>query len=484
MEKNENTNKKNENVIIISKDPIYNEIQEILTDQEMIKKKLLDQNELSYNLELIFPGELILQKHNVNFLLIIPKNYPKTEPELYCLTVFSHPHLCDGRNLINDIFNKEWTYDNIPIDVIINRIPKFIIKNSEYNNKSLILGKYMMSHLYPISLLKNLPIFFHLIPENNNIITIGDISLCLYELEKENNFKNCKLISFINIKDIIEIQTKQKTNLILIKYKCDKTTKKLNINSQNVETIENILKEKMKIYKKKKGKLPDIDIKYLEKEIAQKEKELLNKENGEKNIVMYKEKCLRLMDLYQQSIEYYSAVNDPKFMDINIKIRKLIESNKLTSNSDNEIKDNDKEQKIKEEKENISIKNEDNKIKNNNETKKIEEKKDINIIKKEEKKDINKKEIINNKINEKKEEKEKEKKKEETKKEKKEENKKVVIKENKDKKDKDDNNSLRLKIDEGEINTLDVGEDEEEEEEEDDDDDDKNEKEKEKKIFK
>ena len=478
MEKNENTNKKNENVIIISKDPIYNEIQEILTDQEMIKKKLLDQNELSYNLELIFPGELILQKHNVNFLLIIPKNYPKTEPELYCLTVFSHPHLCDGRNLINDIFNKEWTYDNIPIDVIINRIPKFIIKNSEYNNKSLILGKYMMSHLYPISLLKNLPIFFHLIPENNNIITIGDISLCLYELEKENNFKNCKLISFINIKDIIEIQTKQKTNLILIKYKCDKTTKKLNINSQNVETIENILKEKMKIYKKKKGKLPDIDIKYLEKEIAQKEKELLNKENGEKNIVMYKEKCLRLMDLYQQSIEYYSAVNDPKFMDINIKIRKLIESNKLTSNSDNEIEDNDKEQKIKEEKENISIKNEDNKIKNNNETKKIEEKKDINIIKKEEKKDINKKEIINNKINEKKEEKEKEKKKEETKKEKKEENKKVVIKENKDKKDKDDNNSLRLKIDEGEINTLDVGEDEEEEEEEDDDDKDEKEKEK------
>ena len=478
MEKNENTNKKNENVIIISKDPIYNEIQEILTDQEMIKKKLLDQNELSYNLELIFPGELILQKHNVNFLLIIPKNYPKTEPELYCLTVFSHPHLCDGRNLINDIFNKEWTYDNIPIDVIINRIPKFIIKNSEYNNKSLILGKYMMSHLYPISLLKNLPIFFHLIPENNNIITIGDISLCLYELEKENNFKNCKLISFINIKDIIEIQTKQKTNLILIKYKCDKTTKKLNINSQNVETIENILKEKMKIYKKKKGKLPDIDIKYLEKEIAQKEKELLNKENGEKNIVMYKEKCLRLMDLYQQSIEYYSAVNDPKFMDINIKIRKLIESNKLTSNSDNEIKDNDKEQKIKEEKENISIKNEDNKIKNNNETIKIEEKKDINIIKKEENKDINKKEIINNKINEKKEEKEKEKKKEETKKEKKEENKKVVIKENKDKKDKDDNNSLRLKIDEGEINTLDVGEDEEEEEEEDDDDKDEKEKEK------
>jgi hypothetical protein len=90
MEKNKE-NIKNENLIILSKDPLYNEIQEILMDQEMIQKKLIEQNELSYNLELIFPGELILKKYNVNFLLIIPKNYPKTEPELYCLTVFSQP---------------------------------------------------------------------------------------------------------------------------------------------------------------------------------------------------------------------------------------------------------------------------------------------------------------------------------------------------------------------------------------------------------
>ena len=462
MEKNKE-NIKNENLIILSKDPLYNEIQEILTDQEMIQKKLIEQNELSYNLELIFPGELILKKYNVNFLLIIPKNYPKQEPELYCLTVFSHPHLSDGRNVINDIFGHEWTYDNIPIDVIINRIPKFIIKYSEYIDKSLDIGKYMLNHLYPISLLKNLPIFFHLISENNNIITIGDISLCLYKLEKENNFKYCKLLSFINIKDIIEIQAKQNSNLIIIKYKYDKTTKKMNINSQNFNTIESILKEKMKIYKKKTGKIPDIDIIYLEKEIKEKENELLNKENNEQNINMYKEKCLRLMDLYQQAIEYYSAVNNPKFIDINIKIRKLIESTKLTSNSD--IKDNNDKNKISnEEKENKTIKSEDNKKEENIKTNKIEDKKEI-TPKKEENNDIKKNE------NEKKEvvEKPKEKKKEENIKKKKEESKKNETIENKDKKVKDENNSLRLKIDEKELNTLDFGEDEEEEEEEDDD---------------
>ena len=466
MEKNENTNIKNEN-IILSKDPLYNEIQEILMDQEMIQKKLIEQNELSYNLELIFPGELILKKYNVNFLLIIPKTYPKQEPELYCLTVFSHPHLSDGRNVINDIFGHEWTYDNIPIDVIINRIPKFIIKYSEYIDKSLDIGKYMLNHLYPISLLKNLPIFFHLIPENNNIITIGDISLCLYKLEKENNFKYCKLLSFINIKDIIEIQAKQNSNLIIIKYKYDKTTKKMNINSQNFNTIESILKEKMKIYKKKTGKIPDIDIIYLEKEIKEKENELLNKENNEQNINMYKEKCLRLMDLYQQSIEYYSAVNNPKFMDINIKIHKLIESTKLTSNSD--IKDNNDKNKISnEEKENKTIKNEDNKKEENIKTNKIEDKKEITPKKEESIKECN---DIKKNENEKKEvvEKPKEKKKEENIKKKKEESKKNEMIENKDKKVKDENNSLRLKIDEKELNTLDFGEDEEEEEEEDDD---------------
>ena len=466
MDNNENANIKNEN-IILTKDPLYNEIQEILMDQEMIQKKLLKQSEISYNLEIIFPGELILKKYNVNFLLIIPKNYPKQEPELYCLTTFSHPHLSDGRNLINDILKNEWTYEKIPIDVIINRIPKFIIKCSEYINKSLNIGKYSLNHLYPIELLKNLPIYFHLIPENNNIITIGDISLCLYELEQENNFKYCKLLSFINIKDIIEVQTKQKSNLIIIKYKCDKTTKKMNINSQNYNTIEDILKEKMKIYKKKTGKIPDIDIIYLEKEIAEKEKELLKKEKGEQNIYMYKEKCLRLMDLYQQSIEYYSAVNNPKFMDINIKIHKLIESTKLTSISD--IKENkDKDKILKEEKENIKMKDEVNKKKDNIKTNKIEDKKEIT-----EKKERNIKENKDseNKEKEKKEivEKKEEKMKEEKIKEKNEEIKKDEIKEKKEEKKRDENNSLRLKIDEKELNTLDVGEDEDEEEEEDDD---------------
>ena len=435
--------------IISNNDPIFNEIQEILTDQEMIQKKLIETNEENYKLELTFPSELILKKFNVTFLLIIPKKYPKQEPELYCITIFTHPHICDGRNLINDIINNEWTYENgIPIDFIINKIPKFIIKYSDYTDKSLIIGKYMLNHLYPFNFLKTLPIFFYSNPETKKIITIGDISFCLYELIEEKESKYCKLIFFLNIKEIIEIQTKQKDNLLIIKYKCEKSTQNISINSENYNIFQDILLEKMKIYKKKLGKIPDIDIKYLEKEIEDKEKELLNKDN--KDIIMYKEKCLRLMDIYQQAIEYYSAVNDPKFIDVNKKIHQLIENQLLTLNTENQDKENlNNKTDITNKKEEI-----------NKENKKINEKKDISKINKNE--NNNEIKIKENKKEDKKEEKNNPKKE----KEKKEITKKEEKENKEQKKENEENTQLRLKINEGELNTLDVGEDDEEEEEE------------------
>ena len=302
----------------------------------------------------------------------------------------------------------------------------------------------MINHIYPFDFLKNLPIFFHLIPETNKIITIGDISLCLFELDNEKESKYCKLTFFVNIKEIIEIQTKQKNNLIIIKYKSEKSTKKININSENYNIINDILLEKMKIYKKKLGKIPDIDIKYLEKEIEEKEKELLNKDN--KNIIMYKEKCLRLMDIYQQAIEYYSAVNNPKFIDINIKIHQLIENQLLTLNPETKEKENinnttDKTNKKEE------IKNENTKIQENKDNNKITENKN----------EIKVKEDLKEDKKEEKEKKEIKRKEEENKKNK-------EIKEQKE--ENGENTQLRLQINEGELNALDVGEDDGEEEDE------------------
>ena len=154
-----------------------NEIKEILTDQDIVKKKLIEENTDYYILELIFPEEITQKNFKIKFLLMISKEYPKIEPELYCLTVFCHPHICDGRNLINNIIDSEWSNNKLPLEIIINKIPKFIIKYNEYKDNSNEVGKYALDKYYKINFLKELPIYFYLVSRDNKILTISDIVL-------------------------------------------------------------------------------------------------------------------------------------------------------------------------------------------------------------------------------------------------------------------------------------------------------------------
>jgi len=461
--KNDNQNKqldtKSTKYYIATNNPLMNEIQELLTDQEIISKKLIDENKDEYTLELIFPEEITQKNVKIKFLLIINKDYPNKEPELYCLTVFSHPHLCDGRNLTNDIINGEWDKKKLSLETLINKIPNFIIKFNELiqNDNSIIVGKYILKKIYKINFIKELPIFFHDKLNNNKILTISDISLCFFDLDKKNE-GHCLLSSYIDIKDIIEVISKPNKKMITVKYK-NKKTKNINIITPNYEEIQSIINEKMKIYQKKSGKLPDIDIVKVEQEIEEKEKEL-KKEETNNDIVM------NLMSLYQKAVEYYSAINDNKFIDFTNKIHKLLENSKLKSaSSSSESKDNKKTEPELNNKENIKIEDKninkeeiinenDDEIKNNN-------------------KDSKKKTNIDIKSNDKKEEKK-------NKNEEKKENKNDIKEQNnnnddKDKKEasnivndtkKDKNHpSIKLKISDEDLQTLDVGDEEEEEEE-------------------
>jgi len=461
--KNENTNikfdTKSTKYYIATDNPLMNEIQELLTDQEIISKKLIDENKDEYTLELIFPEEITQKNVKIKFLLIINKDYPNKEPELYCLTVFSHPHLCDGRNLTNDIINGEWDKKKLSLETLINKIPNFIIKFNELiqNDNSIIVGKYILKKIYKINFIKELPIFFHDKLNNNKILTISDISLCFFDLDKKNE-GHCLLSSYIDIKDIIEVISKPNKKMITVKYK-NKKTKNINIITPNYEEIQSIINEKMKIYQKKSGKLPDIDIVKVEQEIEEKEKEL-KKEETNNDIVM------SLMSLYQKAVEYYSAINDNKFIDFTNKIHKLLENSKLKrASSSSESKDNKKTEPELNNKENIKIED-----KNINKEEIINENDDeIKNNNKDSKKETN----IDIKSNDKKEEKK-------NKNEEKKENKNDIKEQNnnnddKDKKEasnmvndtkKDKNHpSIKLKISDEDLQTLDVGDEEEEEEE-------------------
>jgi ubiquitin-protein ligase len=124
---------------------ISNEIKEIFEEQTLIKQKNLSKKKDFFELELIVLKEMIQTEKDISLLIIIPFNYPKYEPEIYCLTQFCTPHLCDGRNLLYDIIKKPWQRKIHTLDFVINKLPGFFLSFNEYRikNKNLIVRKFL-----------------------------------------------------------------------------------------------------------------------------------------------------------------------------------------------------------------------------------------------------------------------------------------------------------------------------------------------------
>ena len=425
-------------------DPLISEINDLLSDTDSpIQKKISSfTNKQQYIIEITIQKEIIQFDKDIKFLLIInKKNYPKEKPEILCFTKFCFPHLCDGRNLLDNILDS-----NIyTLEILVNKIPKFIIKHSENSttDKLKIVGNFKLNSFYSLKLLKELPINLYLLPqENKNIIlTISDISFCLYELSVENS-GICKLIFFIDINQIKKIEINDTENKLILKFKNNQND--VILITQRYKIINKILNEKMKIYIKKEGEIPDIQIDIVENEISNTEKKI----NDEKDINY--PLISNLMSLYQKGIEYYSAINNPKYKEYTIKIQKLLETNEMNEYLMKNMKEN-----LSKDIDNNKLEDKNNDKKNKHEEIKKEEKaQDKNVKNKKEEVFKEKDDKKVNKINDFKQEKKEVIKDDKTS---------FVEKNQKNKKEDNKNESLRLKIstENEEIGTLDVGDDDE-----------------------
>ena len=371
MKKNkqeESTNIMNDNKNTSSKNNfLMNEITEILSEQEEIKKKLITQNNAYIELEISIPESLTQITFPIKFILKISKDFPKEEPELYCITKFCYPHIYDGRNLIDEVLKSKWVNNIYNLDTIINRIPKFIIEfNSSLEDGYLLLvGKYKINQIYSTERIKQFPIYIKNVKENikiknkntkvNKILTISDLSFCLYEKE---NKQYSKLTFQSDLSNLISIKRNTEFNTITFIWKKkdnDKEKIDIEIITNDTEEIKKILLEKMelfgkeynvnqKIIKKRMGKLPYTDIEKVEKQIKLIEKEFEEKKDANMDIVH------RLNSLYQKAVEYYSAINSPEFKIYTNKIKELMATQKI-----NELINKKEEPSEKKEEKNVKI---------------------------------------------------------------------------------------------------------------------------------
>ena len=345
-EKKNNNNKKDIFIPNNNNNPIIQEVNELLVDQQQILKKVLNYNKDYIELELSVPETLTQSQYPIKFLLKITMNFPKEEPELYCITKFSYPHIYDGRNLLNAVLKKKWHNDFHNLDIIINRIPKFIIEfnNSLEEGYLLLVGEYKINHLYSFDKIKELPIFHLNVKEieriknklgkKNKLLTISDLSFCLYENESKHLVK---LTFQANLNDLISIKRNTQDNTIILIWKNksnDKENIEIELFTNDTGKIKSTLIEKMELFgkeynvsqktiKKRMGRLPCSNIETVEKQIEKIEKEF----NDNKNINM--DLVHKLNTLYQTAVEYYSAINSPQFQVYTEKIKNLMETPKI-----------------------------------------------------------------------------------------------------------------------------------------------------------
>ena len=317
---------------------------------KLVKDKINFQYEkknFDYFLFLYFP----LNKDSINMMkLLLLINTNKNRMYLYSLNIIQ---ISDGRDLLPFITNKLYNkinYNSLNLISLVENIYKFISSLTEKNFSK--IGRFYLGEEYDIKIINNLKnIFsvncFHcdLIDGNYfdipSLVIISDDYLCLYEYANDKNYNKeinnnkITLVFYGTLKSIINFKKSLVGSIVTITFRKDMNGKVFTLKimsdiDEDMENVMNILIKKiqnfgcrMDIYQRRKGIIPDIDIANTEKEIKTYE-DLIKAEEESSTVIK------ELLELYEKAIEYYSAINDKRYILYNNKIRRILKNEKYS----------------------------------------------------------------------------------------------------------------------------------------------------------
>ena len=298
-----------------------------------------------YNINISIPNNKS-QKQNEDYEFILSLNLTKKNILLFSKNI--NP-ISDGRNilpLITQNKNKKvklnfHSLEEIDLFEIIKDLNQFLLEQKFLN----LYGYYYLGEEYDskvINMLQNiekincnhLDLINGEVIEIPSICTISDDNFCLYEKSQDNYI----LIFYSNIKNLLSFN-KTADSIVTLNWRKKVAIKKdevifciypLKIKSEQDEDMDKVMDIliekirkigfKMNINEKKKGEIPNIDIEAVEGEIIRLESQLKNREN----ILVFN----RLIQNYEKVIEYYSALNDDKYVEFNNKMKELLSNEK------------------------------------------------------------------------------------------------------------------------------------------------------------
>ena len=257
--------------------------------------------------------------------------------------------ISDGRDILpllskNSVISNNFSsIENINIIDIINSIKNFL----RYEKYSGFLNIFYLGEEYDKKIIDNLEniekiqcyhldIIYGRPNEIASLCTISDENFCLYEKNQNKYYlvfyssirnllsfnKTIDSIVTLNWKKIVLKNEKERKNCIFelkIRSNIDEDMDK--VMDVLIEKIKNI-GFKMNINEQKKGVLPNLNAEKIEGEIIRLESQLKNRDN----ILVFN----KLLENYEKIIEYYSAANNNKYTEYNIKMKELLENEKYS----------------------------------------------------------------------------------------------------------------------------------------------------------
>ena len=148
-----------------------------------IESQIIERNQLLISITIdksLINIENLKLLDKIRFVLLIKPTYPITPPNLYCVTRFCIPELCDCRDLLEETLQMKWDSEKCFLKLIISQIPSFIQRyilyydfnnnngdnNDNFFEKRKFFGKYYLDSIYEVTIIKYIPyLYFDVISE-------------------------------------------------------------------------------------------------------------------------------------------------------------------------------------------------------------------------------------------------------------------------------------------------------------------------------
>mmetsp|Transcript_29426 Transcript_29426/g.52678 ORF Transcript_29426/g.52678 Transcript_29426/m.52678 type:complete len:501 (+) Transcript_29426:63-1565(+) len=281
---------------------------------------------VTLNLDLIPLAEEV-----VTFELHLEGRFPFTAPKLYCRTAFTKPSFADGRDLLKDVMSIQWT-PSLTLSDIVHRLPEFV--NSTAANIT-TLDPFEVGHFHlgqPINMSfwdfqLHMGIFrcqeIDGAVKKERYMAVSET--VIIELEPSTQYPQFgHMLSWASIYSLDGIQRQKKDpERLIFKWKqmgeeaayqqtllMPEAEACIGLISANMRALGVLVKKRNPIATLKEEEVTVKSVKKIHiNEIL--ETIAVYESNFETNMNLYM--INSLMELYQQAIEYFSALNDPRY---------------------------------------------------------------------------------------------------------------------------------------------------------------------------